>query len=112
MFCFFFQAEDGIRDVAVTGVQTCALPIFGYGRDWRTGVYMDVGGKDAKDARMGGNYLKSLPNVDANRIGVWGLGYGGFFTPIALTAQPTLVRARGGAAGSRGFAEVIFDPTA
>src|SRR5687768_17988333 len=28
-FCFFFfQAEDGIRDVAVTGVQTCALPIY------------------------------------------------------------------------------------
>src|SRR5256884_4582548 len=26
---FFFQAEDGIRDVAVTGVQTCALPIYG-----------------------------------------------------------------------------------
>src|SRR3989304_8966692 len=29
MFVFFFQAEDGIRDVAVTGVQTCALPISG-----------------------------------------------------------------------------------
>src|SRR5256884_3168458 len=28
-FFFFFQAEDGIRDVAVTGVQTCALPISG-----------------------------------------------------------------------------------
>src|SRR5256884_6428350 len=27
---FFFQAEDGIRDVAVTGVQTCALPIYRY----------------------------------------------------------------------------------
>src|ERR1041385_9434560 len=27
-FVFFFQAEDGIRDVAVTGVQTCALPIW------------------------------------------------------------------------------------
>src|SRR5690606_40294764 len=26
---FFFQAEDGIRDFHVTGVQTCALPIFG-----------------------------------------------------------------------------------
>src|SRR5204863_3298912 len=25
--CFFFQAEDGIRDLYVTGVQTCALPI-------------------------------------------------------------------------------------
>src|SRR5256884_5857509 len=30
---FFFQAEDGIRDVAVTGVQTCALPIFGIASD-------------------------------------------------------------------------------
>src|SRR2546429_3717279 len=28
---FFFQAEDGIRDVAVTGVQTCALPIWDAG---------------------------------------------------------------------------------
>src|SRR5205809_3240512 len=27
-YFFFFQAEDGIRDVAVTGVQTCALPIY------------------------------------------------------------------------------------
>src|SRR5256884_1669909 len=30
---FFFQAEDGIRDVAVTGVQTCALPIFATGHN-------------------------------------------------------------------------------
>src|SRR3712207_9022257 len=28
-YVFFFQAEDGIRDIGVTGVQTCALPIFG-----------------------------------------------------------------------------------
>src|SRR2546426_11168583 len=28
LFFFFFQAEDGIRDYKVTGVQTCALPIF------------------------------------------------------------------------------------
>src|SRR2546422_6464141 len=30
---FFFQAEDGIRDVAVTGVQTCALPIYIHQQD-------------------------------------------------------------------------------
>src|SRR3712207_7660269 len=30
MFYFFFQAEDGIRDIGVTGVQTCALPISRY----------------------------------------------------------------------------------
>src|ERR1022692_2048095 len=29
LFFFFFQAEDGIRDYKVTGVQTCALPIWG-----------------------------------------------------------------------------------
>src|SRR3712207_8863677 len=28
-YFFFFQAEDGIRDIGVTGVQTCALPIYG-----------------------------------------------------------------------------------
>src|SRR6266496_5831302 len=31
-FFFFFQAEDGIRDLYVTGVQTCALPIFRGGK--------------------------------------------------------------------------------
>src|SRR2546430_12596163 len=37
---FFFQAEDGIRDLTVTGVQTCALPIYaaGVGRVDRDGV--------------------------------------------------------------------------
>src|SRR5206468_7446101 len=33
VFFFFFQAEDGIRDLIVTGVQTCALPIWGC-RNW------------------------------------------------------------------------------
>src|SRR5690625_7325029 len=40
MFCFvlffFFQAEDGIRDGHVTGVQTCALPISAAGVPFRT----------------------------------------------------------------------------
>src|SRR3712207_8229118 len=43
-FCFFFfQAEDGIRDIGVTGVQTCALPIFGLVvvvRDLRPQLYL------------------------------------------------------------------------
>src|SRR2546425_9699843 len=33
--CFFFQAEDGIRDKLVTGVQTCALPILAQGTERR-----------------------------------------------------------------------------
>src|SRR3712207_8146749 len=36
LFFFFFQAEDGIRDIGVTGVQTCALPISGPGTRLRS----------------------------------------------------------------------------
>src|SRR2546430_7296789 len=39
VFFFFFQAEDGIRDLTVTGVQTCALPIYFL---WAAIVYLGV----------------------------------------------------------------------
>src|SRR6266404_6654846 len=39
-FFFFFQAEDGIRDKLVTGVQTCALPILGVTRGDRVAVLL------------------------------------------------------------------------
>ena len=82
----------------------------GYGRDWRNGVYMDVGGNDAKDAWMAANYLKTLPYVDASRMGVWGLSYGGFFTLIAMTDQPTLFRAGVDVAGVVDYAMYYSDP--
>ncbi|OLB21747.1 MAG: hypothetical protein AUH16_01630 [Acidobacteria bacterium 13_2_20CM_57_7] len=82
----------------------------GYGRDWRNGVYMDVGGKDAKDAWMSANYLKTLPYVDSDRIGVWGLSYGGFFTLIAMTDQPKLFRAGVDVAGVVDYVTYYSDP--
>src|SRR3712207_8292935 len=42
---FFFQAEDGIRDIGVTGVQTCALPICA-GDSSLVGVVRDFYGND------------------------------------------------------------------
>jgi len=82
----------------------------GYGRDWRTGVHMDVGGKDAKDAWMAANYLKTLPYVDTERVGVWGLSYGGFFTLIAVTDQPKLFRAGVDVAGVVDYEMYYDDP--
>jgi dipeptidyl aminopeptidase/acylaminoacyl peptidase len=82
----------------------------GYGRQWREGVYMDVGGKDAKDAWMAANYLKTLPYVDTTRVGVWGLSYGGFFTLIAITDQPKLFRAAVDVAGVVDYAMYYEDP--
>src|SRR3712207_5655815 len=40
---FFFQAEDGIRDIGVTGVQTCALPIFAAVSDFNMGAMENKG---------------------------------------------------------------------
>jgi dipeptidyl aminopeptidase/acylaminoacyl peptidase len=82
----------------------------GYGRDWREGVYMDVGGKDAKDAWMAATYLKTLNYVDTDRVGVWGLSYGGFFTLIAVTDQPKLFRAGVDVAGVVDYAMYYEDP--
>src|SRR2546429_1700010 len=56
---FFFQAEDGIRDVAVTGVQTCALPIFGYRLGILTGLFLCAAG--------------ALLFVPAGSLGIYGL---------------------------------------
>src|SRR5256886_3012223 len=41
---FFFQAEDGIRDLTVTGVQTCALPIFNSGSAIKLGASFEITG--------------------------------------------------------------------
>src|SRR6266550_1699063 len=51
MFCFFFQAEDGIRDVAVTGVQTCALPISGTATCGRVNWHLDGMRSDGRPVR-------------------------------------------------------------
>jgi len=71
---------------------------------------MDVGGKDAKDAWMAASYLKTLTYVDTDRIGVWGLSYGGFFTLIAVTDQPKLFRAAVDVAGVVDYAMYYEDP--
>ncbi|HTI39624.1 MAG TPA: LpqB family beta-propeller domain-containing protein [Vicinamibacterales bacterium] len=82
----------------------------GYGSSWREGVYMDIGGKDFHDAVKSADYLKTLPYVDADRIGIWGLSYGGFFTLLAVTEFPTTFRAAVDAAGVVDFAMYYEDP--
>lgn len=65
----------------------------GYSRDWATGVHMSVGVGDTADVASGADYLKTLSYVDPDRIGVFGLSYGGFLTLQALTVDPKLWRA-------------------
>src|SRR5207237_10455486 len=52
---FFFQAEDGIRDSSVTGVQTCALPIYSRGNPTvEADVHVGAGARARARAGQGG----------------------------------------------------------
>src|SRR5256886_12069309 len=62
IFFFFFQAEDGIRDLTVTGVQTCALPILLSALP--EGVDFEPYLRNL-DASIGRNLLASLPKSAA-----------------------------------------------
>src|SRR5207237_2005399 len=63
VFCFFFQAEDGIRDSSVTGVQTCALPIL------RAADYVLVPDLVNKNANAGGKGLGAVGGFLGHRLG-------------------------------------------
>lgn len=56
----------------------------GYGRDWRTGIYRHMGGKDLSDNVDGANYLVEELGIDKDKIGIYGGSYGGFITLMAM----------------------------
>src|SRR2546426_8920805 len=69
-FVFFFQAEDGIRDYKVTGVQTCALPIFrgnAPARDAREGSVAEIVVKEIVAAVVRDEQVR--PRSEERRVG-------------------------------------------
>ena len=60
----------------------------GYGRDFRTGIYRFMGGKDLSDQIDGKNYLVKNVGIDANKIGIYGGSYGGFITLMGMLTTP------------------------
>ncbi|UCC64812.1 MAG: S9 family peptidase, partial [Anaerolineae bacterium] len=65
----------------------------GYGVEFRDMNIKDWAGGDLEDVAAGAAYLKSLPYVDADRIGVFGGSYGGYMTFIATVKKPDLWKA-------------------
>jgi len=60
----------------------------GYGRNWRTGIYRHMGGKDLTDQVDGARYLAQQHGVDPKRVGIYGGSYGGFITLMAMFTTP------------------------
>jgi dipeptidyl aminopeptidase/acylaminoacyl peptidase len=65
----------------------------GYGRDWRTAIYRQMGTPELEDLQDGVAWIAQHRNVDPARVGVWGGSYGGFLTYMALFRQPDLFAA-------------------
>src|SRR5699024_12222936 len=92
----FFQAEDGIRDRNVTGVQTCALPIF-----------QPVAADERAEERRHADGLRRDPGRRAHRACTRGAGRGGTGQPRITPAQRTVrwparsEERRGGKGGRR-----------
>ena len=65
----------------------------GYGRDWRTGIYRYMGGKDLSDQVDGAKFLVDKYKVNPDHIGMYGGSYGGFITLMAMFTKPGTIAA-------------------
>jgi len=66
----------------------------GYGRSFRQAANGGAqGNSEYKDVLAGGKYLQTRPDVDPNRVGIWGLSYGGLLTAEALARNSDIFKA-------------------
>ena len=65
----------------------------GYGRDWRTGIYRHMGGKDLSDHVDAVNYLVKNFGVNPKNVGLYGGSYGGFITLMGMFNEPDVFAA-------------------
>jgi len=82
-----------LADKGYTVIEVDYRASSGYGRDWRTGIYRFMGGKDLDDEVDAANYLVKELGIDKDRIGMYGGSYGGFMTLMAMFTAPDVIKA-------------------
>lgn len=85
---FMFHTLLAQRGVTVLDMDYRASA--GYGRDWRTAIYRQMGTPELEDLKDGVAYLVKEHKVSSDRVGVYGGSYGGFMTLMALFKEPDL----------------------
>jgi len=88
-----YMFNNMLTDLGYTVVDIDYRGSSGYGRDWRTGIYRFMGGKDLTDHVDVADYIVKNYGVDAARIGLYGGSYGGFITLMALFTTPDVFKA-------------------
>lgn len=83
-----FMFHNLLTDLGYTVLDIDYRASDGYGRDFRTGIYRHMGGKDLSDHLDGKKYLVENLGIDNDRVGIYGGSYGGFITLMALLTEP------------------------
>lgn len=88
-----YMFNNMLTDLGYTVIDIDYRASSGYGRDWRTGIYRHMGGKDLSDQVDGVKYLIENHGVNPNKVGIYGGSYGGFITLMALFNEPETFKA-------------------
>lgn len=83
-----FMFNNMLADMGYTVMDIDYRASEGYGRDFRTGIYRHMGGKDLSDQLDGRQVLIDQYGIDPKRVGIYGGSYGGFITLMALLTEP------------------------
>ncbi len=83
-----YMFNNMLTDLGYTVIDIDYRASSGYGRDWRTGIYRHMGGKDLSDQVDGVKYLIENYDIDPEKVGIYGGSYGGFITLMALFNEP------------------------
>nr|WP_251739925.1 S9 family peptidase [Gramella sp. AN32] len=88
-----YMFHNLLTDLGYTVIDIDYRGSAGYGRDWRTGIYRHMGGKDLSDQVDGVKYLIENQNIDPQKVGIYGGSYGGFITLMAMFNEPETFQA-------------------
>jgi len=83
-----YQFNNFLADNGYTVLDIDYRGSAGYGRDWRTGIHRNMGGKDLSDHVDGAKFLVEKCDVSPGKIGLYGGSYGGFITLMAMFKNP------------------------
>ncbi|MFV8225468.1 prolyl oligopeptidase family serine peptidase [Christiangramia aquimixticola] len=88
-----YMFHNLLTDLGYTVIDIDYRGSAGYGRDWRTGIYRHMGGKDLSDQVDGVKYLLENHDIDPNKVGIYGGSYGGFITLMAMFTEAETFKA-------------------
>ncbi|MDX1760780.1 MAG: prolyl oligopeptidase family serine peptidase [Christiangramia sp.] len=88
-----YMFHNLLTDLGYTVIDIDYRGSAGYGRDWRTGIYRHMGGKDLTDQVDGLKYLIDNHDINPEKVGIYGGSYGGFITLMAMFTEADTFKA-------------------